>query len=68
MPNMPTFWYTLRRCGILKTCGSSSKLEKPSVPKKPCAGSSTWQPLQVWKTSDGMRLDEEVAPGLLVAA
>ena len=21
MPNMPTFWYTLRRCGTLKICG-----------------------------------------------
>ena len=35
MPNMPTFWYRLRRCGILKICGSISKLENPSLPKNP---------------------------------
>ena len=34
---MPTFWYRLRRCGILKICGSKSKVERPLVPKKPGA-------------------------------
>jgi hypothetical protein len=31
----------------LNSCGSFSKVERPPVPKNPCAGSSVWQPLQV---------------------
>ena len=59
--NMPIFWYWLRRCGTLKICDSSSNESLPSVPKKPGCGdepalplrSVVWQPLQLWKRSDG---------------
>ncbi len=62
MPYMPTFWYRFRRCGILKSCTSLSKLENPSVPKNPCVGLRRWHPLQVWKVSIGLRLKKTSSP------
>ena len=44
---MPTFVYALRRWAIFMICCSFSKLASPFVPKKPLAGSSVWQPLQL---------------------
>ena len=54
MPNIPIFWYAFLRCGTLKSWVSASKLEKPSVPKKPRLGSRRWQRLQVWTVSEVM--------------
>ena len=47
MPNMPTFWYALRVCATLNDWVSFSNVAKPSLPKKPCARFSVWQPLQL---------------------
>ena len=68
MPNMPTFWYMLRRWGTLKRCsGSGSTTENPLVPKKPGAatpyealpcGSRVWHcvqvksPASIWRVLD----------------
>ena len=41
VPNMPTFWYMLRRCGILMICSSFSKLAFRLVPNRPRAGLSS---------------------------
>jgi hypothetical protein len=38
MPNIPTFWYMFRRCGIFTSCVSFSNEVSPSEPKKPAAG------------------------------
>jgi hypothetical protein len=67
MPNIPTFWYAFRRCGILNSCVSPSMDELPLPPKKPFVGLSVWQPLQFRMTSVTRPL-VEIESCLLVAA
>ena len=66
-PNMPIFWYWLRRCGAFsgvrppsKRLSGESNWVKPELPKKPGratpssafpAGSSVWQSLQLLKVN-----------------
>ena len=64
IPNMPTFWYRLRRCGILNSCGSPSIDDSPCRAEEAGAGSSTWQPLQL-RDAVRDRPEEDVAARLL---